>query len=138
MRAAPILLLSIACTTRIQPVETAPTDHDDAGADQAHDGPRLMPPPSFPDAGPFEVPPPAQPSGPSTGSWGGQFVDPTLPATAPMQFTGKPTTGPIPTIVYPLDGSLHPTNLADITIQWSQAGGATTYRLRLRNAAGTF
>jgi hypothetical protein len=42
-----------------------------------------------------------------------------------------------PQIVYPLAGSIHPINLADITFQWQRASAAaqTVFRIRLRRAA---
>lgn len=95
---------------------------------------------SVPDGGPFEVAtaPPA-PAVPSTGPWGGSYVDPALPAGAPMMFSGRPAPAGGPAIVYPLDGSLHPTNLFDTTIQWRQgAAGQAVYRLRFENDRGHY
>jgi hypothetical protein len=94
----------------------------------------------IPDAGPSgtgnAVP---APTVPSTGPWGGQFVDPALPATAPAMFSGQETMTGGPTVVYPLDGSLHPTNLLDMTVQWRQgARGQAIYRLRLDNEHGSY
>jgi len=94
-----------------------------------------------PDAGPFEVgsvPPPA-PSVPSTGPWGGTYVDPALPPGAPMMFSGRASGAGAPVVVYPLDGSLHPTNLFDTTIQWRQgAAGQAVYRVRFENDRGHY
>jgi hypothetical protein len=96
---------------------------------------------ALPDAAGFEVAPsaPATPAVPSVGPWGGRFVDPALPATAPMAFLGSETSAAAPKIVYPLDGSLHPTNLLDITVQWRQgAPGQNVYRLRFSNDRGSY
>jgi hypothetical protein len=72
-------------------------------------------------------------------AWGGRYVDPRLPASAPMSFSGRESTMGGPEIVYPLDGSLHPTNLLDITIQWRRGdSGQNLFRLRFQNRVGTF
>jgi hypothetical protein len=55
-------------------------------------------------------------------------------------FGGTPDPDPTskPVIVYPLDGAIHPINLADITFQWRRAPGAaqTVFRIRLQRVNG--
>jgi hypothetical protein len=66
------------------------------------------------------------------------FKDPGLslssPASAPFSGPPDPDPNAAPTIVYPLAGSLHPINLADITFQWrlGPAAAQTLFRIRLR------
>jgi hypothetical protein len=136
-------LLACACTAapQVEPAHAPPRPDAAAGspADAMSGGPGF----ALPDAGPREAGAgpsmPAVPQGPSTEPWGGQLVDPRLPATAPMSFSGKESPAGGPRVVYPLDGSLHPTNLADITIQWQRGGaGQSLYRLRFQNERGTF
>jgi hypothetical protein len=70
------------------------------------------------------------------------FQDPALPSSPPPagSFSGAPDPEPTqkPVIVYPLPGSIHPINLADITFQWRRAPDAaqTLFRLRLARANG--
>jgi WD40-like Beta Propeller Repeat len=70
------------------------------------------------------------------------FQDPTLTPSSPVsgQFSGTPDPDPTakPTIVYPLPGSMHPINLADITFQWKRglAATQTLFRIRLRRLSG--
>jgi hypothetical protein len=68
-----------------------------------------------------------------------------LPASLPSSqvsglFSGTPEPDPLskPVIVYPLAGSMHPINLADITFQWRLGPGAaqTVFRIRLQRADG--
>jgi hypothetical protein len=88
-----------------------------------------------PDAGPagdytpFRVPPPGWNCG------DGCFADASLPF--PMSLPGKfggaadPAAGSAPQIVYPLPLSVHPINIADLTIQWRRATAAQTlFRIR--------
>jgi hypothetical protein len=64
------------------------------------------------------------------------FRDPSLPASSSGLFSGTPDPDPAnrPSIVYPLDGSMHPINLADITFQWRRAPAVaqTVFRIRLQ------
>jgi Tol biopolymer transport system component len=70
------------------------------------------------------------------------FQDPGLPASPPVAglFSGTADPDPThkPTIVYPLGGSIHPINLADITFQWLRrpAVAQTVFRIRLRRING--
>jgi hypothetical protein len=89
---------------------------------------------------------PAEPESrvPSEGPWGGRFVDPKLPADPATAFIGDPAVGgpAAPRIVYPLEGSLHPTNLTDITVQWTNpqrlGGRSLQFRLRFQNERGSY
>jgi hypothetical protein len=70
------------------------------------------------------------------------FQDPALSPSSPAsgQFSGTPNPDPAasPVIVYPLSGSLHPINLADITFQWRRGPDAaqTLFRIRLKRLSG--
>ncbi|HEX4406403.1 MAG TPA: hypothetical protein VH560_16305, partial [Polyangia bacterium] len=70
------------------------------------------------------------------------FQDPALSPSSPVsgQFSGTSNPDPTakPVIVYPLAGSVHPINLADITFQWRRAPAAaqTLFRIRLQRADG--
>jgi hypothetical protein len=76
---------------------------------------------------------------PSIGPWGGQYVEPGLPANVPQRFAGQETPTRGPEIVYPLDGSLHPTNLLDLTVQWRRGDPSqTVFRLRFENDRGKY
>jgi hypothetical protein len=63
------------------------------------------------------------------------FTDENLPVPPAPLFAGPVDPAPelAPAIVYPLPGSVHPLNLADLTVQWRRdAGGAQKYfRLRV-------
>jgi hypothetical protein len=74
-----------------------------------------------------------------SGPWGGApTVDPMAPAGAAGRFAGAETMTGGPKIVYPLDGSMHPLNIADVTVQWSGVAAQDgVYRLRFTNTAGT-
>lgn len=50
----------------------------------------------------------------------GAFKDPSLPEDVKELFAGAASSGG--TIAYPLDGSVHPMNLGDVTFQWSRSG----------------
>jgi hypothetical protein len=69
------------------------------------------------------------------------YQDPGLSPSSPASglFGGALDPSSKPVIVYPLDGAIHPINLADITFQWRRApGGAqTVFRIRLRRSNGT-
>jgi hypothetical protein len=98
----------------------APEVGNDAVAD-------LGPPMGGPDVG---VTPPRP--------WGGQTIDPSVPGNTPTMFGGTDAPAPALKIVYPLDGSLHPVNILDVTVQWQGTGtGKAAYRLRFTNALGT-
>jgi hypothetical protein len=66
------------------------------------------------------------------------YQDPALSPSSPVSglFSGLPDPDPnaTPVIVYPLAGSMHPINLADITFQWRRGPGAaqTLFRIRAR------
>jgi hypothetical protein len=64
------------------------------------------------------------------------YRDPSLPASSAGLFTGTLDPEPThkPSIAYPLEGSMHPINLADITFQWhrAQAVAQTVFRIRLQ------
>jgi hypothetical protein len=75
------------------------------------------------------------------------FQDPAVPALPPVSglFSGSPDPDPAnkPSVVYPLPGSMHPINLADITFQWHRAPGVaqtvspqTVFRIRLQRGNG--
>jgi hypothetical protein len=70
------------------------------------------------------------------------FQDPALSPSSPVsgQFSGTqdPDPAATPVIVYPLPGSLHPINLADITFQWRRgpAAAQTLFRIRLERLSG--
>ncbi|HVU50853.1 MAG TPA: hypothetical protein VHL80_09210 [Polyangia bacterium] len=68
------------------------------------------------------------------------YQDPGLSLSSPASglFGGMPDPASKPVIVYPLDGAIHPINLADITFQWRRAPGAaqTLFRIRLQRANG--
>jgi len=70
------------------------------------------------------------------------FQDPGLSPSSPVsgQFSGTSNPDPTakPVIVYPLAGSVHPINLADITFQWRRGPDAaqTLFRIRLQRADG--
>lgn len=74
---------------------------------------------------------------PSTGvGWGGTYVDPNAAPNAPTMFGGSETATNGPVVVYPLDASMHPQNIADVTIQWRAGSGtAETFRLRFQKGA---
>jgi hypothetical protein len=64
------------------------------------------------------------------------FRDPSVPASPAGLFSGSPDPDPAhkPSVVYPLEGSMHPINLADITFQWRRAQDVaqTVFRIRLQ------
>jgi hypothetical protein len=129
-------LVLAACSPKVMPAQPA----GGAGTDAA--APPAASPDAFtfnvPDVAPFEAAPPAA-TVPSTGPWGGTYVDPALPADAPKMFSGRESPAAAPAIVYPLDGSLHPTNLFDITVQWRPGSvGQTLFRLRFENDRGRY
>ena len=70
------------------------------------------------------------------------FQDPGLSPSSPVsgQFSGTSNPDPTakPVIIYPLAGSVHPINLADITFQWRRgpAAAQTLFRIRLQRADG--
>jgi hypothetical protein len=121
--------------------------HDDAGGPSGTRGPS-GPAIALPDAAPVSAPDGgvvvAEPRAPSVGAWGGQYVDPGLPVDVAMAFVTTPAVGgsAAPRIVYPLAGSLHPTNLTDMNVQWTNpqrlAGRSTQFRLRFQNERGTY
>jgi hypothetical protein len=87
----------------------------------------LIPPLGGPDVG---VTPPRP--------WGGQTIDPSVGGNTPTMFGGTAAPTTALKIVYPLDGSLHPVNILDVTVQWQGMGvGKAAYRLRFTNALGT-
>jgi hypothetical protein len=102
--------------------------------------PPAAPPIVWPDAG--EVMPPAPPPPPSglfPHPFGGSFVDPGLGGDPSGMFGGPAASAGAPRIVYPLDGSMHPVNIFQITIQWSRgASRAPLFRLRFENQAGRY
>jgi hypothetical protein len=71
-------------------------------------------------------------------------VDPKLSANPAMAYVGTPAVGgpAAPRIVYPLDGSLHPTNLTDLNVQWTNpqrlGGRSSQFRLRFQNERGSY
>lgn len=148
------LLLSSACTNRAEifsrPGTAAPGQDAAAGTGPGGGAgatgsiaPASVPGLSLPDAGATTDAgaPDLAPAVmvPSVGPWGGQFVDPKLPAPIPANFVGpeQPVGGP--TVVYPLAGSMHPTNLLDMTVMWRRGGAdKDVYRLRFANERGRF
>jgi hypothetical protein len=68
------------------------------------------------------------------------FVDPTLPPGTPDTFGGGASGGSAqPQVVYPLAGSMHPINLADITFQWSQGKSQNqVFRVEFTGGGRTF
>jgi hypothetical protein len=73
------------------------------------------------------------------------FQDPKVPSapSPPSLFSGAADPDPLqkPVVVYPLPGSMHPINSADITFQWRRAPGVapmaqTVFRIRLRRVNG--
>jgi hypothetical protein len=67
------------------------------------------------------------------------YVDPAIP-DAPGQF-GGPAGDPAgaPSIVYPLDGAMHPINIGDITFQWKRGDdGNRVFRIRLDDGAQSY
>jgi WD40-like Beta Propeller Repeat len=70
------------------------------------------------------------------------FQDPGLLPSSQVSglFSGTPEPDPLakPVIVYPLAGSMHPINLADITFQWRLGLGVaqTLFRIRLQRGDG--
>jgi hypothetical protein len=70
------------------------------------------------------------------------YQDPGLSPSSPVSglFSGLPDPDPnaTPVIVYPLAGSMHPINLADITFQWRRgpAAAQTIFRIRLKRVSG--
>jgi hypothetical protein len=87
----------------------------------------LCPPPASLE----NVPVPAWNCGPGTQWCEGQV--------SPAPFTAAPRagTGQLPTILYPINNSVHPTNLPRITVHWKRALiDQTTFRLRFAVAPG--
>lgn len=69
------------------------------------------------------------------------FLDFASPANAGALFFGPEDAAPEskPSIVYPLDGSVHPPNLPEITVQWRRPRlEQTLFRLRIAGAATRF
>jgi hypothetical protein len=70
------------------------------------------------------------------------FQDLAVPASPPVSglFSRVPDPDPLskPIVVYPLAGSMHPINLADITFQWRRGPGVaqTVFRIRFRRGNG--
>lgn len=54
-----------------------------------------------------------------------------VPVDVPAAFDGAPTAGSAPTLVYPFDGSMHPTNFAEITFQWRRDASQVWFRIRV-------
>ncbi len=89
----------------------------DAGPDDAQP-PAIdarTPSPPRPDAGPITGAFPVSDPG-ADGAW----VDPDLSTDVVGDFDGSETTSGAPQLVYPLDGSMHAMNLANITFQWTR------------------
>ncbi len=63
------------------------------------------------------------------------YKDSSLPADVGSKFGGAASTSGAPALVYPLNQSLHPMNLSNITFQWSQ-GAATNTVFRVQAAGG--
>jgi Tol biopolymer transport system component len=75
------------------------------------------------------------------------FQDPKVPSSpSPASLfsgAGDPDPTQKPVVMYPLPGSMHPINLADITFQWRRAPGVapmgqTLFRIRLQRGSDTF
>ena len=101
----------------------------------------LGPPPVDSGTGPMPIGTQIPPLAPEWGTCNPKvlrcFQDGAVPASAPGLFapgTADPNPTHRPTMVYPLAGSVHPINLADITFQWLRgtAPGQTVFRIRLR------
>jgi hypothetical protein len=134
----PPLLVACGELARVRP------SHDDAGSPSGTRGPSV-PAIALPDAAPVSAAVPvSEPRAPAAGPWGGQYVDPGLPVNVATAFvTTAAVGGPAaPRIVYPLAGSLHPTNITDMNVQWTNpqrlAGRSTEFRLRFQNERGTY
>lgn len=71
--------------------------------------------------------------------WGGKETDPMLGSDPSSKFeAANPTTSTTLKIVYPMNASLHPVNITDMTFQWTGERMATTYRIQFTNDRGTF
>jgi hypothetical protein len=56
-----------------------------------------------------------------------------------MTFSGKESAMGGPQVVYPLNGSLHPINVLDMTVQWRRGDSSqTVFRLRFQNDRGVY
>ncbi len=64
-----------------------------------------------------------------TGAGVPAYKDSSLPSNVATQFSGTPTNTGAPVIAYPLDHSLHPNNLLDVTFQWTNPASASVFRL---------
>jgi WD40 repeat protein len=124
----------------VTPVATGGAPVDDAAAPPPTGAP---PPPfiSWPDVG--EAPPPSTlPIGEPElvpKPWAGKHVAPGLSGDPAGAFTGAAAPMGAPRVVYPLDGSMHPINIFQITIQWTRGNTTSTvFRLHFENQGGTF
>src|SRR6185369_12362269 len=72
------------------------------------------------------------------GSFTFPYVDPRVPG-APTAFGGATgAAAGAPRLVYPLDGAVHPSNIGQITLQWSRgAPTSRVFRVTLARADGT-
>lgn len=76
---------------------------------------------------------------PALGPWGGTWIDPAAPKDAPMRFGAPLAESGKPEIFYPLDGSVHPVNLAPVTFQWHRRKiDNDLFRVSLENGRGRF
>lgn len=104
--------------------ETMPESVFETPPAETPEGPSPEPPPlpeSKPEAG-TEIPP----EGPATE---GPF-----PGDCATAFAGGPTGSGLPKIVYPLEGSMHPRNFANLNLQFF-TGGQSLFRLRMKGAS---
>lgn len=142
-RTAGLLALLAGCGAETSG-KLKPTDGQGGGAASGQGGgagftpPMFSPPKLAPQnaGGSSGTASPAEPLVPSP-KWSGKFVDPGLGGADPSgTFGGAAAPDPALALSYPLDHSMHPVNIEDITIQWGGAAG--TYRLRFENDRGTF
>ncbi len=128
-----------ACSASGETTPGSPVRDDAGSAGSAGNG--MI---SLPDAGGdaqaadsgTSLPPPWQYSGEP----GAQaYKDPSLPNDVRDQFGGSASSDGAPTLLYPLDGSMHPMNLSLITFQWSQGSPTNTvFRIEARSDSSVF
>ncbi len=73
-----------------------------------------------------------------TGAGAPSYKDPTLPADVATKFSGAATATGAPVIAYPLDHSLHPNNLLDLTFQWTNPARASVFRIQASSGSQTY
>lgn len=79
-------------------------------------------------AGPLPVP----------ATWAGKYLDPGVPPDSVAMLDGTPTRSDRVKLVYPLDGSLDPVNIDDMTLQWTGDPSARSYRIHFQNERGSY